>query len=164
MTPKPISVADPAARGGDVAVRMVIITLDGHVAGAVAAARQRLARELPGLELTVHAATDWDRDPVALGRCLGDIAAADIVFAGMLFLEDHILPVLPALQARRDHCDAMVCAMSGAEIVRLTKLGKFDMSAKTSGAMSLLKRLRGSRKTQGESSGAKQMAMLRRLP
>ncbi|UIJ73250.1 magnesium chelatase subunit H [Aurantimonas sp. HBX-1] len=165
MTPKPISAADPAAaRGGDVAIRMVIVTLDGHVAGAVAAARQKLRRELPGLELAVHAATDWNRDPAALGRCLADIAAADIVFAGMLFLEDHILPVLPALQARRDHCDAMVCAMSGAEIVRLTRLGRFDMSARSGGAMSLLKRLRGARKTKGEGSGARQMAMLRRLP
>jgi magnesium chelatase subunit H len=28
----------------------------------------------------------------------------------MLFMEDHIQAVLPALQARRDHCDAMVAA------------------------------------------------------
>jgi magnesium chelatase subunit H len=39
------------------------------------------------------------------------------------------------------------------------------MSAKQNGAMALLKRLRGSSKKPGEqSSGAKQMAMLKRLP
>ena len=45
----------------------------------------------------------------------------------MLFIEDHFLPVLPALQARREHCDAMVCAMSAAEVMKLTRMGKFDM-------------------------------------
>ena len=36
--------------------------------------------------------------------------AATSSIATMLFLDDHFLPVLPALQARRDDCDAMVCA------------------------------------------------------
>jgi magnesium chelatase subunit H len=53
----------------------------------------------------------------------------------MLFMEDHIKAVLPALQARRDHCDAMVGCMSAGEIMRLTRMGKFDMNAPQSGPM-----------------------------
>ena len=69
--------------------------------------------------------------------------AADIVIATMLFLDDHIRAVLPALTARRDKCDAMVCCMSAGEVVRLTRLGRFDMSKEASGALAMLKRLRG---------------------
>jgi magnesium chelatase subunit H len=67
--------------------------------------------------------------PAALARCKADIARGDIVIATMLFMEDHFLPVLPGLQARREHCDAMVCAMSAGEVMKLTRMGKFDMDA-----------------------------------
>ena len=44
---------------------------------------------MPGLSLTVHAATEWNNSDSALARCTADIAAADIVVATMLFMEDH---------------------------------------------------------------------------
>ncbi|RZL05783.1 MAG: DUF3479 domain-containing protein, partial [Rubrivivax sp.] len=98
-------------------------------------------------------------------------ARADIVIATMLFMEDHFLPVLPALRARRDHCDAMVCLMSATEVTKLTRMGKFDMSGRVSGPMAFLKKLRGKStadvNTSPEdksSAGARQMKMLRRLP
>ena len=94
--PKPTSAAETAA------VKVVVITLDRHIAGAVQRARQQLADELPGLQLAFHAATDWNDDPTALSRCKDDIADGDIVFANMLFMEDHIQAVLPALKARQE--------------------------------------------------------------
>ncbi|MCB8839083.1 magnesium chelatase subunit H [Aurantimonas sp. VKM B-3413] len=166
---KPITAGDRAGSGarGSVPVRVVLISLDGHMAGAVASARTRLRQEIPGLEVVLHAATDWEREPEALAVCLDDIARGDIVFANMLFMENHIQPVLPALQARRDHCDAMVGAMSAGEVIKLTRLGGFEMAAEAKGVMALLKRLRGGPKSSGRpatGSGARQMAMLRRLP
>ncbi len=95
-------------------VRVVIVTMDSHLAGAADRARVELARKLPGLTLTVHAAAEWGHEAGSLDRCLADIASGDIVIATMLFMEDHFQPVLAALAARRDHCDAMVCAMSAA--------------------------------------------------
>ena len=145
-------------------MRVVIVTLDNHLAGAVDRARRALRRELPALDLAFHAAAEWGDDPVAQERCREDIARGDIVIATMLFMEDHIRAVLPALRARRAACDAMVCCMSAGEIVKLTRVGRFDMSAPQSGPLALLKRLRGGQKQRAESSGAKQMAMLRRLP
>ena len=151
-------------------MRVVIVTMDSHLASATERANRTLAKQMPGLQLTVHAAAEWGDDPQALARCQADIAAADIVIATMLFMEDHFLPVLPALQARRDHCDAMVCAMSAGEVTKLTRMGKFDMSAPASGALAFLKRLRG-KPADGNTSaaerttaGAKQMQTLRRLP
>jgi magnesium chelatase subunit H len=157
MTPKPISPAEA------IPVRVVIVTMDTHVASAAARARLALARQIPGLALSVHAASEFTADPQALERCRADIAQGDIVVATMLFLEDHFLPLLPALAARRDHCDAMVCAMSAGEVARLTRMGRFDMAAPASGPMALLKRLRGGR-GKPASAGASQMKMLRRLP
>jgi len=82
----------------------------------------------------------------------------------MLFLEEHINVVLPHLQARREDCSAMVGCMSAGEIISLTKLGRFRMGGgDEKSILSLLKRLRGSRKN-GQSSGARQISMLKRIP
>ena len=164
MTPKRTSAAEPAATP----LRVVLVTMDSHLASAAERANRQLARELPGLSLTVHAAGEWGSDGAALQRCHADIASGDIVIVTMLFMEDHFLPVLPALKARREHCDAMVCAMSAAEVMSLTRMGKFSMDKPASGALALLKRLRGKSSTQdnktGTTAGAQQMKMLRRLP
>ena len=155
--PKRTSVAEA------VAIRFVMVTMDSHLSSATARAAQRLALEMPGLTLNIHAADEWGSDPTALQRCQEDIARGDIIVTTMMFMEDHFQPLLPALQARREHCDAMVCAMSAAEVVRLTRLGRFSMDGQQSGPLALLKRLRGSKK-DGRTAGADQMKMLRRIP
>ncbi len=145
-------------------VRVTIVTLDRHLSGVFQRAAASLSRDIPGLVLTLHAATDWAEDRGALAACLEDIGRADIILATMLFIEDHVRAVLPALEARREHCDAIVGALSAGEIVRLTKLGPFRMEGSGKGPLALLKRLRGSSKPGNKSSGAGQMAVLRRLP
>ncbi len=155
--PKRTSAADSTP------VRVVIVTLDGHLSGAVDRAQRILRKEIPGLTLSLHVAAEWSDNESALAHCRADIDQADIVIATMLFMEEHIEPVLPALQARRDHCDAMVTAMSAAEVIRLTRMGGLQMTSVDGGVVGLLKRL-GGRKRHGVSSGAKQMAMLRRMP
>ncbi|MCB1672724.1 MAG: magnesium chelatase subunit H [Gammaproteobacteria bacterium] len=144
-------------------VRVVIITLDNHLSSAVERATRMLRRELPGLSLRLHAAAEWGEDQDKLQRCRDDIATADFIIANLLVMEDHIAPILDDLKARQEDCDALVAAMSSGEVIRLTRMGQFRMGSPQSGAIALLKRLRGSRRN-GESSGARQMAMLRRLP
>ena len=145
-------------------VRVVVVTMDSHLAGAASRAEAALQRDLPGLQLIMHAADEWGSDNAALAACHADIATADIVVATMLFLEDHINAVLPALTARRDSCDAMLCCMSAGEVMRLTRLGRFTMAGEAKGAIALLKRLRGSGKPGGASNGQAQIKMLRQLP
>ena len=144
-------------------VKVVIVTMDTHVATATDRARRKLAQDLPGLSLSVHAASEFSTNPKALDACLAAIAEGDIIVNAMLFLEEHFKPLLAALSERRDHCDAMVTIMSAGEVAKLTRMGRFDMGAPTSGLMSLLKRLRGSR-GKTDAAGARQMTMLRRLP
>jgi len=152
----------------NLSARVVIVTMDSHLASATVRAQSVLSRSFPGLTLTVHAASEWGNSPSALARCIEDIEQADIVIAAMLFLEDHFLPVLPALTARRDKCDAMICALSAGEVMRLTRMGKFSMDGKTSGPMALLKRLKGNSKpgegSKPSAAGARQMKIVRQLP
>ncbi len=145
-------------------VKVVIVTMDSHLSGAAARAEAALRRDIPGLRLVVHAADEWASDPALLAACHADIAQGDIVIAAMLFLDDHIRAVQPALAARRAHCDAMLCCMSAGEVTRLTRLGRFDMGVEAKGVMAMLKRLRGGKGKPGATAGQSQMRMLRRLP
>ena len=136
-------------------IRVVIVTMDSHLSGAASRAQARLKGNFPGLSLVVHSADEWGTDDAALDRCKADIARGDIVIATMLFLDDHVRAVMPALAARRNDCDAMICCMSAAEVVKLTRVGKFDMSGEALGAIAWLKKLRGNRKGQAPAARAK---------
>lgn len=150
------SVVDPRA-----VVRVVIVTLDNHLKGAVGRAEAELSAD--NILLSLHAASEWGSDPAELARVNAAIAEADIVITTMIFLDEQIRMILPALEARREACDAMVCLMSAGEIVRLTKMGNYRMDAPAKGPLALLKKLRGSAKPGGNSAQG-QMKMLRRLP
>lgn len=143
--------------------RVVILTLDSHAAGPALRAMDNLSQDYPGLFLSIHAAAEWGETPGAFEAAQEAIAEGDIIIANLLFLEEHVARILPFLQARRDHCDAMIGVIADAAIVKLTRMGTLDMMAPQSGTMKLMKRLRGSSKPSS-SSGANKMALLRRLP
>lgn len=143
--------------------RVVIVTLDAHSAGSCERIAARLTDSYPGLVLSIHAASTWNANPQALERARADIDTAHMIIANMLFLEEHVRAVLPNIEARRDHADAVVGLIADPAIVRMTRMGELDMSAPASMAMQLLRRLRGGAKN-APVSGARQMRMLRRLP
>ncbi|MBF9021706.1 magnesium chelatase subunit H [Rhodobacterales bacterium FZCC0069] len=143
--------------------RVVIVTLDSHAAGPAARVSERLSGEFPGLSVSVHASAEWAENPAALEEARLAVRHGDIIVANLLFIEEHITAILPDLQARRDACDAMIGVISAKDVVSLTRMGELDMLKPASGAMKLLKKLRGSSKPNAN-SGHKQMTMLRRLP
>ncbi|MES2145631.1 MAG: cobaltochelatase subunit CobN, partial [Pseudomonadota bacterium] len=152
--------AEVTAKAG---YRFVIITLDAHAAGPAARIAPRLARDFPGIEVSVHAAAEWAENPAALARAKAAVADANIIVANLLFIEEHITAILPDLARVRDTLDAFVGVIADPQIVKLTRMGDLDMSRPASGAMAFLKKMRGSREPSA-SSGEKQMALLRRLP
>ena len=163
MTLKLTSPGKAAPPRNTTPIKVVIVTMDTHLASSVNRACHTLGREFPGLSLSLHAASEYAGNEALIARCKKDIAQADIVIAGMLFLEDHFLPILDDLRQRRMQCDAMICMASATEVTQLTRLGQFDMGKPASGPMALLKKLRGS-KEKAATGGAAQMKMLRRLP
>ncbi|MEM9551497.1 MAG: magnesium chelatase subunit H [Pseudomonadota bacterium] len=155
---------DDGAIGGRMpGYRVVIVTLDSHAAGPARRAMDKLALDYPGLTLSIHAAAEWGETPGAFEAAEEAVLQGDIIIANLLFLEEHVARILPALEQRRDSCDAMIGVVADASIVRLTKMGALDMLAPASGAMKILKRLRGSTKPSSN-SGQRSMALLRRLP
>ena len=157
------SIPVAAAAKGDGVYRFVIVTLDAHAAGPAARIAPRLARDFPGIEVSVHAAAEWAENPSALAAAKAAVNSADLVVANLLFIEEHLRAILPELQAARARADAFVGVIADPQVVKLTKMGDLDMSQPASGAMALLKKLRGTKAPSG-GSGEKQMAMLRRLP
>jgi magnesium chelatase subunit H len=168
MTPAATSPAKARPLQAPVAaipLRVVVVTLDRHLSAVFKRAAASLAADMPGLQVALHAATDWGEDGAALERCKADIARGDIIIGAMLFLEDQVRAILPALQARRESCDAMIGVLSAGEVVRLTKLGPLRMDGSDKGPLAMLKRLRGTKSGgKSQNSGASQMAVLRRLP
>lgn len=155
--------ADTPLTGTRVGYNIVIVTLDSHAAGPAARISPRLAKDFPGLTVSVHAAAEWAENPAALTRTKLALQTADIVFANLIFIEEHINAILPDLTAARARADAFVGIIADSSIVKLTKMGDLDMSKPASAAMALLKKLKPSTKTSAN-SGEKQMSMLRRLP
>ncbi|WP_127596870.1 magnesium chelatase subunit H [Nitratireductor alexandrii] len=158
----------PISPDSNLPVRVVLITLDNHVAAAVDDARKLLAKDLPGLTLSVHAATDWAEDPQSLAACRSAIRTGDIIVVSMIFVEEHVKAIADELEARHLNCDAMVCCMSAGTIMKYTAMGRFRMSGAQKGPLALLKKLRGGSsrggKESGRTAGERQLAMLRRLP
>jgi magnesium chelatase subunit H len=150
-------------------LKFVIVTLDAHLAGAVAEAGAIVVRQLPTIDLRVHVAADWPENPSALERCKADIATGDIIAVTQCFQDEQVTAIRDALLARRAHCDSMLVAVSAPELVRCTRMGKFDLGgaeekkASPWSPLGILKRLRGSR-SDGKSSGERQMTALRTMP
>ena len=144
--------------------RVAIVTLDSHLGAAVDRAQAALDAEGAGVTVTLHAASEWSGMPGALDRCRAAVADADIVVCAMMFVDEHVQAIMPALVERREKCRAMVNIMSAAEVVKMTRAGRLDMAVEQTGPLALLKRLRGKPRGGAGSSGAGQMKMLRRLP
>jgi len=124
------------------AYRFVILTLNAHAAGPALRAEARLAADFPGLVVTIHAAAEWAENPAALARAREDIARADIILANLLFMEEHILPVMTDLQEARGRVDALVGMICDPQIVKLTRMGDLEMGKPDSTVMGLLKKLK----------------------
>ncbi|MBV9880135.1 MAG: magnesium chelatase subunit H [Gemmatirosa sp.] len=148
-------------------IRFVLVTLDAHLAGAAERAATMLGADRPRVALRLHVAADWMRDPSTIHACRADIDSADVVLVTQLFMEEQVAAIADALAARRAAGAAIVCAMCAPELMRLTRMGRFDMGdTRDAGPWSpstLIRRLLGGKRERG-TAGERQMAALRRVP
>ena len=104
--------------GTRVGYNVVVVTLDQHAAGPAARIAPRLAKDFPGLAISIHAAAEWAENPAALDRCREALRTADIIIANLIFIEEHITAILPDLIAARPRVDAFVGLIADSSIVR----------------------------------------------
>lgn len=157
------SLDDHRAATADAGYSVVIVTLDAHAAGPASRAAPRLQADFPGLRITVLAAAEWAENPASKAAAKAAVLGADMIVANLLFIEEHITAILPELTTARARVDAFVGIIADPAIVKLTKMGDLDMSKPATGAMALIKKLRGNKQPSAQ-SGQQQMSMLRRLP
>ena len=81
-------------------IRIVIVSMDAHLAGPIAAAQASMRLRAPNLSIELLSAADWENDPAAAAAASESILKADILVAGMLFMEQQVRPILPALEKR----------------------------------------------------------------
>ena len=113
----------------------------------------------------MHAADEWGSDDAALAALpCRHRRAATSSSPPCCFSTITSAPCCRRWQARRDDCDAMICCMSAAEVVKLTRVGKFDMTGEARGAIAWLKKLRGKPRRRSSPGGKGEMKMLRQLP
>lgn len=99
--------------------RVVIVTLDSHAAGPALRAADRLADDYPGLSISIHAAAEWGETPGSFEAAREAVETGDIIVSNLLFLEEHVARILPHLEARRDHCDAMIGVIADAARLKM---------------------------------------------
>ena len=144
-------------------MRFIFLTMDGNHAGALREAAQLLQRDQGiTLSLGLYDATTL-RDAGDWARLNADIARADFIFGSMLFGEDYIRPLEPALDAAA--CPICVITANPSLIYK-TRLGKFTLKphdeASTNPLMAWAQKLRP-KKGHGHSEGKRQLAMVRGL-
>ena len=88
--------------------RIAIVTLDSHNARPCERALKNMHNDFPGLEVDIFAAATWSDNPAEFEKAKRSIERADVIVANLLFLEDHVKPLLPVIEARRNQCDAVV--------------------------------------------------------
>ena len=111
------------------------MTLDSHLAGAAARAQTLLQRELPGLELAVHAAAEWGSDDAALDALPAPTSRAATSSSPPCCSWRTISSVLPALQRAATTATRWSAACRPAKSCKLTRIGQFDMSGEARGAI-----------------------------
>lgn len=103
--------------------RIAIVTLDSHNARPCERALENMCMDYSGLEVDIFAAATWSDNPGEFAKAKQAIEQADLIVANLLFLEEHVKPLLPVIEARRDHCDAVVGIICDAALVKQTRMG-----------------------------------------
>ena len=145
-------------------LRVVIVGMDTHFSGALDKARLELTREMPGLHLALHARLRMERRS-RRARAMPRRHRARATSSSPACCSWRIISRRSSQTSRRGATAATrwsarcrprrSCASPASVASRWT--------ARAAGAINLLKKLRGAKKP-GAEGGARQMAMLRKLP
>ena len=78
--------------------KVAVITMDTHLSSAAERARVSLIKDIPGLDMEMHAASEYCSDKDKLDECIAAIKESDLIIVSMLFVEDHFNPIIKFLE------------------------------------------------------------------
>ncbi|MYJ59360.1 MAG: DUF3479 domain-containing protein, partial [Synechococcus sp. SB0672_bin_6] len=119
----------PAEVHGRRLLKVVYVVLEPQYQSALTSAATTLNQE-PGrlaVELSGYLIEEL-RDQENYDAFCGDVAAADVFIASLIFIEDLAGKVVAAVEPHRQRLKAVVVFPSMPEVMRLNKLGSFSMA------------------------------------
>ncbi|PXF43309.1 Magnesium-chelatase subunit ChlH, chloroplastic [Gracilariopsis chorda] len=146
-------------------VKIVYIVLESQYQSSMTAAANNINRENPNISMEVSGyLLEELRDPANYQMLKNDLEEANIFIGSLIFVQDLAELVVNAVKPVRDRLDACVIFPSMPDVMRLNKLGSFQMNqlGRTNSAIS--KFMRKKKQENGASFEDSMLKLLRTLP
>eukprot|EP00401_Gymnodinium_catenatum_P071441 CAMPEP_0117588018 /NCGR_PEP_ID=MMETSP0784-20121206/69627_1 /TAXON_ID=39447 /ORGANISM="" /LENGTH=1485 /DNA_ID=CAMNT_0005389349 /DNA_START=144 /DNA_END=4601 /DNA_ORIENTATION=+ len=125
-----------AQREGRQLVKVVYVVLESQYQSAMTAAVRQLNKS-PGpiCAECVGYLLEEIRDPTTLGELTSDLEDANIFVCSLIFVQELAEKLVEVVSPRRERLDACLCFPSMPEVMKLNKLGTFDLTLLTGGPL-----------------------------
>ncbi len=119
----------PEAVAGKVWMNLVYLVLEPQYQSVLTGAIARINRENPHLQIEASGyLIEEIRDPECYAAFCEDLNRANVFIASLVFVEEVASKVVAAVTPIRDRLDACIVFPSMPEVMRLNKLGSFNMA------------------------------------
>ncbi|CAN8073828.1 unnamed protein product [Agarophyton chilense] len=146
-------------------VKIVYIVLESQYQSSMTAAANRINQNNPhiSMELCGYLLEEL-RDPVNYRMLKADLESANIFIGSLIFVQDLAELVVDAVKPVRDRLDACVIFPSMPDVMRLNKLGSFQMNQLGGSNSAIANFMRKRKKQSGAAFEDSMLKLLRTLP
>lgn len=146
-------------------VKIVYIVLESQYQSSMTAAANNINRENPNISMEVSGyLLEELRDPANYEMLKNDLNEANIFIGSLIFVQDLAELVVNAVKPVRDRLDACVIFPSMPDVMRLNKLGSFQMNQLGRTNSTIAKFMRKKKQENGASFEDSMLKLLRTLP
>ncbi|KAI0564927.1 magnesium chelatase subunit H [Gracilaria domingensis] len=154
-----------APSDGRKCVKIVYIVLESQYQSSMTAAANRINADNPDISMEVCGyLLEELRDPVNYQMLKDDLEDANIFIGSLIFVQDLAELVVSAVKPVRDRLDACVIFPSMPDVMRLNKLGSFQMNQLGRTNSTIAKFMRKKKQENGASFEDSMLKLLRTLP
>ncbi|CAK0800811.1 unnamed protein product [Prorocentrum cordatum] len=123
-------------RGGRDCVKIVYVVLESQYQASMTAAVRQINKTNKGVcAECVGYLLEELRDPDVQEELKSDLDSANVFVCSLIFVQELAEKLVEIVQPRRDRLDACLCFPSMPEVMKLNKLGTFDLTAITGGPL-----------------------------
>lgn len=146
-------------------VKIVYIVLESQYQSSMTAAANNINRDNPNISMEVSGyLLEELRDPVNYKMLKKDLEDANIFVGSLIFVQDLAELVVDAVKPIREKLDACIIFPSMPDVMRLNKLGSFQMSQLGRSNSTIANFMKKRKKENGASFEDSMLKLLRTLP